>query len=127
MYCGVCCQESVSDKSSAIVTGEFRKETLKLHHASRAHQKAMAAHNATTNSKDTPPARSVRGMKKETMIKMCILFEGVYLVTKREQSLRLYPDVCTLLRKTGASVGNTYWNDKAAHMFVGYIADESDL
>ena len=84
----------------------------------------MAAHNATTNPKDTPPARSVRGMKKETMIKMSILFEGVYLVTKREQSLRLYPDVCTLLRKTGASVGNTYLNYKAAHMFVGYIADE---
>ena len=32
-------------------------------------------------------------MKKETMIKMSILFEGVYLVTKREQSLHLYPDI----------------------------------
>ena len=73
----MCRQESVSDKSSTLVIGEFRKETLKFHDASRAHQKAMAAHNAAANPKDTPFARSVRGIKKETMIKMSILFEGV--------------------------------------------------
>ena len=58
MYCAVCRQESVSDKLSTLVigaTGEFRKETLKFHDASRAHHKAMAAHNATTNPKHTPP------------------------------------------------------------------------
>ena len=41
MYCAVCCQETVSDKSSTLVigvTGEFRKEPLKFHDASRAHQ-----------------------------------------------------------------------------------------
>ena len=36
------------------VTGEFRKETLKFHDASRAHQKAVAAHNACRTDSQRP-------------------------------------------------------------------------
>lgn len=65
-----------------------------------------------------PVPRALLLVTEEARQKMEKLFDVAYMVAKLELPFTIYPSLCSLEKKHGGLLGNTYPTDKACKNFV---------
>lgn len=128
MFCLVCqeCPQKSNDSSSFVSTGcsNFKLESLKSHARSTGHIQAQEAIRAKERPLEAPLPRAFLLVDEEVRQKMEKLFDVAYMVGKLELPFTVYPSLCSLEKKHGVLLGNTYLNDKACKNFVVSISGE---
>ena len=128
MFCLVCqeCPQKSNDSSSFVSTGcsNFKLESLKSHARSTGHIQAQEAIRAKERPLEAPLPRAFLLVDEEVRQKMEKLFDVAYMVAKLELPFTVYPSLCSLEKKHGVLLGNTYLNDKACKNFVVSISGE---
>ena len=121
MFCLVCqeCPQKSNDSSSFVSTGcsNFKLESLKSHHI-QGHIQAQEAIRAKERPLEAPLPRAFLLIDEEVRQKMKKLFDLAHMVAKLELPFTVYPSLCSLEKKHGVLLGNTYLNDKACKNFV---------
>ena len=102
----------------------FKLESLKSHARSTGHIQAQEAIRAKERPLEAPLPRAFLLVDEEVRQKMEKLFDVAYMVAKIELPFTVYPSLCSLEKKHGVLLGNTYLNDKACKNFVVSISGE---
>ena len=126
MFCRTFQESQQSNDSSNFVSGcsNCRIESLRSHAKSTGHVQAEQAIRAKERPMEAPLPRALLIVSEELTKKMEKLFDLAYMIAKLELPFTTYPSPCTLEKKHGVLLGNTYQTDKACKNFVVAISDE---
>jgi len=112
MFC-VVCREFPNGKNTQyslrIGTNSFQIDSLKAHEASEGHTVSSAAKHASERPRQErllPVALS--RLDEETLKKMEFLFNTAYYIAYLKLPFSIFPQLCSLQKKNGLSLGNTY-------------------
>ena len=126
MFCAFC-REFPNSKniqySLRIGTNNFQTNSLKAHEASEGHAMSSAAKHASEGPREEIPIpAALTRLDEETFKKMEFLFNTTYYVAYLKLPFSIFPQLCSLQRKNGLSLGNTYMNDHACKEFCKHVS-----
>jgi len=127
MFCEFC-REFPNGKNTQyslrIGTNNFQTDSLKAHEASEGHTMSSAAKRASERPKEERPLpAALNRLDEETLKKMEFLFNTAYYIAYLKLPFSIFPQLCSLQKKNGLSLGNTYMNDHACKEFCKHISN----
>ena len=127
MFCEFC-REFPNSKnmqySLRIGTSNFQTNSLKAHEASEGHAMSSAAIRASERPREERPIpAALTRLDGETFKKIEFLFNTRYYIAYLKLPFSIFPQLCSLQRKNGLALGNTYMNDHACKEFCKHISD----
>lgn len=127
MFCAFC-REFPNGKNThyslKIGTNNFQTDSLKAHEASEGHAMSSAAKRASERPREERPLpAALSRLDEETLKKMEFLFNTAYYIAYLKLPFSVFPQLCSLQKKNGLSLGNTYMNDHACKEFCKHIAN----
>ena len=110
--------------SPRIGTNNFQADSLKAHKASAGHTMSSAAKRASERPKEERPMpAALSRLDEQTLKKMEFLFNTAYYIAYLKLPFYIFPQLCSLQKKNGLSLGNTYMNDHACKEFCKHISN----
>ena len=127
MFCEFC-REFPNGKNThyslRIGTNNFQTDSLKAHEASEGHAMSSAAKRASERPREERPLpAALSRLDEETLKKMEFLFNTAYYIAYLKLPFSIFPQLCSLQKKNGLSLGNTYMNDHACKEFSKHISN----
>ena len=85
---------------------------------------SSAAKRASERPKEERPLpAALSRLDEETLKKMKFLFNTAYYIAYLKLPFSIFPQLCSLQKKNGLSLGNTYMNDHACKEFCKHISN----
>ena len=127
MFCEFC-REFPNGKNThyslRVGTNNFQTDSLKAHEASEGHAMSLAAKRASERPREQRPLpAALSRLDEETLKKMEYLFNTAYYIAYLKLPFSIFSQLCSLQKKNGLNLGNTYMNDHACKEFCKHISD----
>ncbi|XP_048360107.1 zinc finger protein 862-like [Sphaerodactylus townsendi] len=128
MYCALCQQHKVDlgevEHNFCSGTDDFRLELVAEHESSEAHAWATCMEAASSSVPDpTTTEEILKNMSKTTLGRIENLFRTCHAIAKTGRPLTDLDWMCKLDDMKGVDIGSVFRNDKAARIFIHFIAE----
>ncbi|XP_044287342.1 E3 SUMO-protein ligase KIAA1586-like [Varanus komodoensis] len=128
MYCSLCQKHNVDlgEKTHNFCSGtdDFILELVSNHHNSEAHAWATCMEAASSSIPDTATTEQMlKSMSKTVLGRMENLFRTCHAIAKTGRPFRDLDWMCKLDDMKGVDIGSVFRNDKAARIFIHFIAE----
>ncbi|XP_053148082.1 zinc finger protein 862-like [Hemicordylus capensis] len=128
MYCALCRKHNVdlgeSTHNFCSGTDDFRLDLVNIHHNSEAHAWANCMEAASGSTPDTATTEQMlKSMSKETIGRIENLFRTCHAIAKTGRPFTDLDWMCKLDDMKGVNIGSVFRNDKAARIFIHFIAE----
>ncbi|XP_028604348.2 sperm flagellar protein 2 isoform X1 [Podarcis muralis] len=128
MYCALCRKHNVDlgEKTHNFCSGtdDFVLELVNDHHNSEAHAWATCMEAASGSVPDTATTEQMlKSMSKTTLGRIENLFRTCHAIAKTGRPITDLDWMCKLDDMKGVDIGSIFRNDKAARIFIHFIAE----
>ncbi|XP_061472250.1 zinc finger protein 862-like [Rhineura floridana] len=128
MYCALCRKHNVDlgEKTHNFCSGtdDFILEIINDHHSSEAHAWATCMEAASNNIPDTAATEQMlKSMSKTTLGRIENIFRTCHAIAKTGRPFTDLDWMCKLDDMKGVDIGSIFRNDKAAKIFIHFIAE----
>lgn len=105
-------------------TDDFRLDLVNMHHSSEAHAWATCMEAASSSTPDTATTdQMLKSMSKATLGRIENLFRTCHAIAKTGRPFTDMDWMCKLDDMKGVDIGSVFRNDKAARIFIHFIAE----
>ena len=104
----------------------MKREAVRQHLKNPLHEKALKVKFAKASAEANQPSIIEKGFLKAdeaTLVKMDKLYRTAFYIAWKERPFTDFKDLLDLQTLNGITLGETYFNDKAAKDFIFHIAD----
>ena len=126
MFCGYCREFRNSKNTNYSLrsgTNNFQIDSLKSHESSDGHAMSSEAKHARERPmEERPMPAALMRLDGETLKKLEYLFNTAYYIAYLKLPFSIFPQLSSLQKKNGLSLGNTYMNDHACKEFCQHIS-----
>lgn len=128
MYCALCRKHKVDlgEKTHNFCSGtdDFILELVREHHSSEAHAWATCMEEASSSTPNkVTTEQMLKSMSKETLGRIENLFRTCHAIAKTGRPFTDLDWMCKLDDRKGVDIGSIFRNDKAARIFIHFIAE----
>lgn len=128
MYCALCRKHNVdlgeSTHNFCSGTDDFRIELVTEHESSEAHAWATCMEAASSSTPDTTNTQQIlKNMSKVALGRIENLFRTCHAIAKTGRPFTDLDWMCKLDDMKGVDIGSIFRNDKAARIFIHFIAE----
>lgn len=128
MYCALCRKHNVdlgeATHNFCSGTDDFRLDLVNIHHSSEAHAWATCMEAASSSTPDTVTTdQMLKSMSKATLGRIENLFRTCHAIAKTGRPFTDLDWMCKLDDMKGVDIGSIFRNDKAARIFIHFIAE----
>nr|XP_056704207.1 zinc finger protein 862-like [Euleptes europaea] len=128
MYCALCRKHNVdlgeATHNFCSGTDDFRLELVTEHESSEAHAWATCMEAANSSTPDTTTTEQLlKNINKATLGKIENIFRTCHAIAKTGRPFTDLDWMCKLDDMKGVDIGSIFRNDKAARIFIHFIAE----
>lgn len=128
MYCALCRKHNVDlgEKTHNFCTGtdDFRLDIVDTHHISEAHSWASCMEAASSSTSDPATTKQMlKNISKVTLGRIENIFRTCHAIAKTGRPFTDLDWMCKLDDMKGVDIGSIFRSDKAARIFIHFIAE----